>query len=157
MWGLNMRLEFAFLADTAVLSSDGKFSVLGGGLGTLTARSFPTVHPVLGIVARVIADQKDVGQTYPFRIDLIRPSGELLTTLAHGPVEVSNRSDGTSEETYDLPLTLGIVITFPGITFPEPGRYFFRVVANEQALGDVPLIVRSATPSPSDNNKAGSE
>jgi hypothetical protein len=152
MWGLNMRLDFAFLADSAMLSSDGKFSVLGGGLGTLTAQSFPALHPVLGLVARVIADQTDAGMTYPFRVDLIRPSGELLTTLAHGPVEVPNRPEGTPEEVNDLPLTLGIVITFPGITFPEPGRFVFRIVANEQPLGDVPLIVRSTSPSLSDNN-----
>src|SRR5690348_866541 len=112
-----MHLQFAFLADTATLSSDGKFNVLGGGLGVLSAQSFPTVQSILGLVVRVGVEQADIGQSYPFRIDLIGPSGDLITTLAQGPVQVPPRPEGMPEDVRDMSLYLGIVVTFPGITF----------------------------------------
>lgn len=147
-----MHLSFVFIADTGMATGDGKFSVIGGGLGTLSAPSFPALHPVLALVARVLFDSDEAGKTYPFQIELIGPSGEPIAPVATGPVAVPIRSEVAPEDIglEELPLSVGIVVNFPGITFPTPGRYIFQISGGGEVLGSAPLFVtQSISPSTS--------
>ena len=121
----------AILVCDSVLQEIGtaKKSIIGI-FDQILAGSFPCSHPQMGIYFSVI----DAEGSYFFRMESVRLStNEIIAKGEIGPILVKNRFqivDGA--------------IMLQGLTFPAPGKYEFRLYANDAFLDSKELTLRQA-------------
>ena len=116
-----MKIDFAFLADAAQASPDGKFSVIGGGLTAIYAQKFPTLLQALALVVKLIATKDEVGLEHNLRIELINPLQVTAMPPLGGKFTIA-----PNLEHPDWPITAQFVITIAPIVFEIPGSYTLR-------------------------------
>ncbi len=113
-----MKIQFAFVADEANVSQEGKLNVLGV-FDQVAAGEFPVVHPRMVFVFRLLAEFSDSGRATTLRVRLLdeddgalfEAAGELQAPLVPpGGVTSANQ-----------------VFHLVGIQFPRPGVYRFVV------------------------------
>jgi hypothetical protein len=137
-----MNLEFAILADAAVTTSDGRFSILNGDLGLIEAPSFPTVHPFFAMVVKLSANSDEARSEHKFRAELRGPDGVSIVHPATGTITL--RSNDWDVEDYSA----GFVISFPLVVFPQEGKYVFHLFVDDiEIKKTVPLHLKRLTPS----------
>lgn len=115
-----MRTDYLILAD-AVAVAEGKHYIHGGGWSSLFVPSFPAIHPVMGIAARLRIMPNELNQQHTVEVDVqdekgrsIFPEAPLQTTfhIGHSINAVPN-----SEQV--LPLALNVT----HLQFQEQGVY----------------------------------
>ncbi|MFQ5554073.1 MAG: hypothetical protein ACE5GC_01720 [Acidimicrobiia bacterium] len=117
-----MQLTTAMLADAAQVIG-GKLFVLGGGIDTIKASTFPVIHRAL-TVAMVAEVSPDERQRYlDISIDLFDEDGRDLGVHATGSLMVGAPRELPPGATSVVPLAS----EFHNITFPEPKGYTFIV------------------------------
>jgi hypothetical protein len=119
-----LEVEWAVLADHALVDAGGKLSVIGI-FSRLWAAVFPSGHPVLFLVAAW------AGQ--PQRVVIVElrvwgPGGELILS---GQQQVQLGPDGKSNGIFQLAPFL----------LPTPGRFVFELAAEGRSMAHVPLDV----------------
>jgi hypothetical protein len=81
--------------------------------------------------ARVYARLLDAVGRYIFRIDCVQVEGErVIARAVTPPIEIDDRL-----------APLDVTIGAPVVSFSEPGRYEFRLYANDAYVGHAPLRV----------------
>ena len=65
-----MKVDYLILADSVAVA-EGKHYIHGGGWDTLFAASFPALHPVLAIAARLRVPSQDIGQQFALEVDVV--------------------------------------------------------------------------------------
>jgi hypothetical protein len=142
-----MEVSYAFFAEAAQVTSDGRLNILGADLQTLSFQGPPPwAVPTLFLVATLRLDREDCGRLYHFTGYLTAPDGNRvephIETDVVAPTLVGQDTVGR----------MSIVVQMTGTTFPAPGVYHFRfnVQDRERNTGldrSLPLRVDSATPS----------
>ena len=142
-----MHIEFALLADAAVVHADGRFDIHGGNFARVYMPGFPgSMTPfVLAVGLRVDrrddtthvptlrvefweADRADVFQPIQFNVTLSRLNGMLDdSTLVLIPIAFPRPE-------------------LPSVEFRNPGYYEFRVSLDGQSSVIVPLIIDQYVP-----------
>ena len=126
------HLDFAFLADAAEAEPGRKFYVLGGGIDSIGAQSFPVVHPHMSLVMRLLVHPMETGRQHSLDIRLIDTDGHELTKL-----------EGTfSADTGTLhgrEAAINITLNFQNTRFERPGDYSLELLVNEQHVKSLPL------------------
>lgn len=131
---LIMKLAFAFLANAADFSRDGKFCVLGGDFDTLQGTSYPATHPSLSVVVKVILDLSECGKEHELTIGLVDCAGKQVTP---NPVRMKFQTERDKSTRSSVPATfIGSIF---GIPIPEPGEYAFVISVDGEPLGKLPL------------------
>jgi Family of unknown function (DUF6941) len=134
-----MRLSYVILADAAESTSNGKFSLLGGGIETIFAPAFPTVQPGLAIVAKLLASAPEAEQELELHIEITGPNEY------HAPLgDVRFKSvpvRGTSENT-----AINLIINMQVLRIPEPGSYTLHFSVDDQEIGMAPLTAQQLDP-----------
>ena len=126
-----MIVDFAVLADYALIDQHGKLSVLGIFQHVWVA-SFPAMHPRTHLVLRVRGRRNEVGQ-HPIRIRFLDDaSAELMG--GEGTVQFGEPPAGVTE------IEAGAVLVFD-VPLPRPGLYTFEIVVDSGAPTRVPLSV----------------
>ena len=131
-----MKLAYAFLADAAQVTPDGKFSVSGGGVEILTAPGFPVLTPSLSLLIRLIVEQDELGRAHELRLELLDPDNHNLLPL---DAESTFAPQLHPRTFVDMSLSYMFVVNIPGFVFPSAGRYVFRVLIDSAPVGEVPL------------------
>lgn len=72
-----MRADYLILAD-AVSVAEGKHYIHGGGWSSLFVASFPAVHPVMGIAARLRISPDEINQPHTVEVDVIGENRESI-------------------------------------------------------------------------------
>jgi hypothetical protein len=139
-----MELDFGLLADAATVDGSGKLNVLGV-FDRIQAREFPARHGRVSLVLRFSAGVDEVG-AHQIVIRLRGPSGqELLRLDGRMDLEAGAREAGEG-------IKVPHILNLDGITFPEPGIYFFDISADGESLMSIPLrlelVAGSASPGP---------
>jgi hypothetical protein len=120
-----LRLKFGVLCDYAMISGDGKLSIVGifDHLGVM---QLPVQHPRFFIVA-VLEGQ---ASSSTVEMELTAPDGRALTRqeITIDPDAIAAGSGNLLAEVTMLPFELA-------------GRYAFRVHADGALLGEMPLTV----------------
>lgn len=129
-----MKLAFAFLADAAVITPDGKIQVQGGDLDKVLAPSYPAVHPTLSLVVKVHLDPEEYDKTEQLQLEGLDPAGHPWF-----PPATTTFTPKAASEDRDLPGKFAFVFNMPMVFFPTPGRYVFRILHDGTLLGEVPL------------------
>ena len=124
-----MECDWAVICDYALTAQDGKVSVIGM-YDAIMATAFPATHPTMAAVFRLRAIPN---ATEPVKVEVARPNGDVL----HG---------------FEGNITIGatgvftLIVNVVGLTFPEEGRYSFRVLTNNRLLKSVALRLHRVHP-----------
>ncbi len=140
-----MRIDFAVVADYALIDRFGKLSVLGVFQNVWVA-SFPAVHPRVHLVIRLKGTRTEVGE-HPIKINFADSSGKQLIS-GDGTVNLSEPPAGVLE------VEAGAILVFD-VPLPEPGRYQFEISIDSTMHTTVPLIAARAAKPPTDGTESG--
>jgi len=132
-----MNLDFAVIADYALVDQAGKLSVLGI-FQHIWVQQFPAMHPRLHLVLRLKGKRTEVGN-HAVQIRLVDEQGtEILGGT--GNVTFAEPPAGITE------IEAGAVLVFD-VPFPHAGAYRFEITIDGEKAAAVPLTV-SQVPSP---------
>jgi hypothetical protein len=120
-----MRLDFAVLADYALIDQHGKLSVLGI-FQHVWVQGFPAVHPRTHLVIRVRGRRTEIG-SHRIRIRFVDDQGQELIG-GEGTVRFGEPPAGITE------VEAGAVLVFD-VPLPRAGLFHFELV-----LGDEPPL-----------------
>lgn len=122
------------ICDQALIEEATAKSTLVGVFETISAFQFPARHGPLCVYAKLT----DAEGQYRIRLDLVRL--EDLSTIGQGQFSATFGNRMSSAE---------LVFQIYGLTFSEPGRYEFRLYANNRWMGSKALnVVRAPEPKP---------
>jgi hypothetical protein len=131
---MSLRLDFAVLADYALIDQQGKLSVLGIFQHVWVA-AFPAVHPRTHLVLRVRGRRTDIG-TRGIRIRFVdEDNTELLG--GEGSVQFNEPPAGVTE------VEAGAVLVFD-VPLPKPGADAFEITIEGEGVTRVPLTAARA-------------
>ena len=123
-----MHVDFAVLADYALIDQQGKLSVLGIFQHVWVAQ-FPAVHPRTHLVLRVRGRRTEIGE-HRIRIRFVDGEGKELIG-GEGTVQFGEPPAGVTE------VEAGAVLVFD-VPLAVPGTYAFEITLGESVLA-VPL------------------
>lgn len=124
-----MRVDFAVLADYALVDQHGKLSVLGI-FQHVWVQAFPAVHPRTHLVLRVKGKRTDLG-THAVRIRFVDADGRELLG-GEGTIQVNEPPAGITE------VEAGAILVFD-VPLPAAGQYAFEILVEGQPPVRVPL------------------
>ena len=128
---MTLRLDFAVIADYALVDQQGKLSVLGIFQHVWVA-AFPAVHPRTHLVLRVRGKSFEVGD-HPIRIRFVDDQGVELIG-GDGTVHFGPPPPGVTE------IEAGAVLVFD-LPLPRAGVYAFEISLDADQEYRVPLSV----------------
>ncbi len=124
-----MHLDFAVLADYALIDQQGKLSIIGI-FQHVWVTAFPTVNARTHLVLRVRGRRTEIG-THSIRIKFTDGDGQELMG-GEGTVQFGEPVAGVTE------LEAGAVLVFD-IPLPRPGQYAFEISLDGTPGARVPL------------------
>ena len=126
-----MILDFAVVADYALVDQAGKISVLGI-FQHIWVQQFPAMHPRLHLVLRLKGKRTEVGE-HGVQIRLADENGvEILG--GNGTVTFAEPPAGVTD------IEAGAILVFD-VPFPHPGPYRFEITVDNDVLATVPISV----------------
>jgi uncharacterized protein DUF6941 len=124
-------LDFAVVADYALVDQAGKISVLGI-FQHIWVQQFPAMHPRLHLVLRLKGKRTEVGE-HGVQIRLADESGvEILG--GNGTVTFAEPPAGVTD------IEAGAILVFD-VPFPHAGQYRFEITVDNDVLATVPITV----------------
>jgi hypothetical protein len=135
-----MELAYAFLANAAEATADGRINVLGADFDIVELAEFPTVVPLICLVARWRVSTDDAGTVHRLRI------------------EIPGIDGSTKESTFDIPrlpapsanAKLMIIGQIGAAKFDHAGDYRINVLLDNKEVCSLPLKVRGVDVKPID-------
>jgi hypothetical protein len=131
-----MNVDFAVLADYALVDQHGKLSVLGI-FQHVWVQAFPAVHPRTHLVIRVRGRRTEVGN-HPVRIRFVDEGGNELVG-GEGAIQFGEPPAGVTE------IEAGAVLVFD-VPLPRAGLYAFEILVDGMAAMRVPLTASALQP-----------
>jgi hypothetical protein len=131
-----MNVDFAVLADYALVDQHGKLSVLGI-FQHVWVQAFPAVHPRTHLVIRVRGRRTEVGN-HPVRIRFVDEGGNELVG-GEGAIQFGEPPAGVTE------IEAGAVLVFD-VPLPHAGVYAFEIMVNGMSAMRVPLTASALQP-----------
>jgi hypothetical protein len=126
-----MYLDFAVVADYALVDQAGKLSVLGI-FQHIWVQQFPAMHPRLHLVLRLKGKRTEVGE-HAVQIRLADEQ-EVEILGGAGNVTFAEPPAGITE------IEAGAVLVFD-VPFPHPGVYRFEITIDGEKQAAVPVTV----------------
>jgi len=130
-----VQVDFAVLADYALIDQQGKLSVLGI-FQHVWVGSFPAVHPRTHLVLRVRGRRTEIGE-HRIRIRFVDDRGQELIG-GEGTVQFGEPPAGVTE------VEAGAVLVFD-VPLPHAGVYGFEISLGDQTIR-VPLSASVVPP-----------
>jgi hypothetical protein len=125
-----MHIDFAVLADYALIDQHGKLSVLGM-FQNVWVPAFPAVHPRTHLVLRVRGSRTEVGN-HKIAIRFVDEHG-VEHLAGEGTVEFGEPPAGVTQ------LEAGAVLVFD-VPLPHPGNYSFEIAIDGAPEARVVLV-----------------
>jgi hypothetical protein len=133
-----MILDFAVVADYALVDQSGKISVLGI-FQHIWVQQFPAMHPRLHLVLRLKGKRTEIGE-HAVRIRLGDEAGlEILG--GNGTVTFAEPPAGVTD------IEAGAILVFD-VPFPHAGLYRFEIAVDGAIKAEVPITVSQLQPPP---------
>jgi hypothetical protein len=126
-----LHLDFAVVADYALVDQAGKISVLGI-FQHIWVQQFPAMHPRLHLVLRLKGRRTEIGE-HGVQIRLVDDQGaEILG--GSGNVTFAEPPAGVTE------IEAAAILVFD-VPFPHAGVYRFAITVDGSQAADVPITV----------------
>lgn len=133
----SVDVEFAFLADAAQVSSDGKLYALGAGIDQIGAHAFPTVHPSLVLVLKLCLQPTECDRSHDLQIVLWDADGHPI-----GPPLIVQFSASRNQDHPTQPIFSQLILNIVNQRFVRPGEYGFYITVDGIQLKRIPLHVK---------------
>ncbi len=133
-----MNIDFAVLADYAMVDQRGKLSVLGM-FQHVWVPAFPTVHPRTHLVIRVRGRRTEIG-SHDIKIRFVNQDDRELLR-GDGTVQFGEPPAGITE------MEAGAVLVFD-VPLPAAGPYWFEILLDGEPAARVPLQAQLAPGAP---------
>lgn len=131
-----MRVEYSVFAYSAMLTGDGLFSLLGGGIQWVIAKSLPATCRNLCLLVRLSVEPNECDQTHECVVKVTDPDGNTLEPSLVVPVRA------VRHRVYpDKPSAFTAHYAYDGFTFTKAGVYRFRIAIGDKSLGEAILDV----------------
>ena len=127
-----MQLAYAFIADAATLTPDGKSGVLGGDFQIIQARQFPAIQPAIPLVLKVQGTVEEWRQEHRLHVRVVDPSGLSIHPDVDSPIPHLKPLQSP-----DLPVGVAVIVNYQGLQFREAGDYAFRVALDSHEVASV--------------------
>ncbi|MCK5450380.1 MAG: hypothetical protein KAI70_01295 [Candidatus Omnitrophica bacterium] len=121
------------VCDKVITEAGTNKKSLIGIFGNINAFKFPCVHHFLSVYIKFT----DANGRYKFRLELTDLENNTSVGKSEIPKEVNVNNP---LETHDL------VFNLVGIRFTHPGKYEFRIFANDEVFGQKTFIAHEAKP-----------
>jgi hypothetical protein len=131
-----VHLDFAVVADYALVDQSGKLSVLGI-FQHIWVQQFPAMHPRLHLVLRLKGKRTEVGE-HAVQIRLLDEQGSE-SLGGSGNVTFAEPPAGVTE------IEAGAILVFD-VPFPHAGVYRFEITIDGQQKAAVPVTVSQLPP-----------
>jgi hypothetical protein len=132
-----LHLDFAVIADYALVDQAGKLSVLGI-FQHIWVQQFPAMHPRLHLVLRLKGKRTEIGE-HQVQIRLL-DERDVEILGGKGGVTFAEPPAGVTE------IEAGAILVFD-VPFPHPGQYRFDITIDATPQASVPVTV-SQLPAP---------
>jgi uncharacterized protein DUF6941 len=134
-----VHLDFAVIADYALVDQAGKLSVLGI-FQHVWVQQFPAMHPRLHLVLRLKGKRTEVGE-HQVQIRLLdEQDTEVLG--GNGAVNFAEPPAGVTD------IEAGAILVFD-VPLPHAGAYRFEIMVDGDKKAAVPLTASQVHPPPS--------
>ena len=134
-----MDVTLALLCDSANVSTAGTLNILGQ-FNTISATAFPVTHPMMRLVLRFKASQKELGAESDLTIRTVAVGGDTIGEI-NG--RISARGVDSQGRTDESP---PVILDIANMSFEQPGDYAFRVLVDRDEKATVPLYVVESAP-----------
>ena len=131
-----MHVDFAVVADYALVDQSGKLSVLGI-FQHIWVQQFPAMHPRLHLVLRLKGKRTEVGE-HAVQIRLLDEDGSE-SLGGSGNVMFAEPPAGITE------IEAGAILVFD-VPFPHAGVYNFQITIDGEQKAAVPVTVSQLPP-----------
>jgi len=129
-----MDVTLALLCDAANVTTEGNLNILGQ-FNTITASSFPAVHPVMRLVLRFRASPAELGDERSLTIKTLTEDGEIIG-------EISGRMTASTDAPLGKALeSPPLIWELVNMTFEQPGDYAFSILIDRDEKAVVALAV----------------
>lgn len=135
-----IHIKNAVLADYAMVSKDGKLSIIGIFERLFSAKC-PVVHPQMCLVLSFEADVADAGRTHRLEFQLIDEDGNVQFGFGGDMVVAAPPSGQNSRFNH--------IVNLNNISFKDFGLYEFKVLIDDEVKSGVALTVAHAKASDS--------
>lgn len=133
-----MHLDFAVIADYALVDQAGKLSVLGI-FQHVWVQQFPAMHPRLHLVLRLKGKRTEIGE-HQVQIRLLdEQNTEVLG--GNGAVNFAEPPAGVTD------IEAGAILVFD-VPLPHSGAYRFEITVDGETKAAVPLTASQLPPQP---------
>lgn len=133
-----MHLDFAVVADYALVDQAGKLSVLGM-FQHIWVQQFPAMHPRLHLVLRLKGKRTEVGE-HQVQIRLL-DERDVEILGGNGGVTFAEPPAGVTE------IEARAILVFD-VPFPHPGTYRFEITVDGTLQASVPVTVAQLSAPP---------
>jgi len=128
-----MQVDYLILADSVAVA-EGKHYIHGGGWAALFATSFPAIHPVLGVAARLRVPSEETGQQFAVEVDI--QGGEEGSSILPEPLRGIVSAERPPYILPDGDLLLHLALSFANLQFESPGPYNIVLRIDGQPLAE---------------------
>jgi hypothetical protein len=133
-----VHLDFAVIADYALVDQAGKLSVLGI-FQHVWVQQFPAMHPRLHLVLRLKGKRTEIGE-HQVQIKLLdEQDTEVLG--GNGAVNFAEPPAGVTD------IEAGAILVFD-VPLPHAGAYRFEIMVDGETKAAVPLTASQLPPQP---------
>lgn len=137
------RLDFAFLADAAEADGPGrKLYILGGGIDSIGAQTFPVVHPHISIVLRLLVHPTETDRQHRLEIRLVDTDGGELARID------GNFTAHSTQGPVGREIPLPLVINMTNTRFERAGDYSLEILIDDQHQKSLPLRIQQVSGPP---------
>jgi hypothetical protein len=133
-----MQVDYLILADSVAVA-EGKHYIHGGGWDTLYTFSFPALHPILGVAARLRVPVNEQGEQLALEVDI--QGGEEGNSILPDPIQGIVSADRPPHAPPDSDLLLHLAFSFASLQFNSPGTYRIVLRVDGQPLAESPFKV----------------
>ena len=137
-----MELAYAFFAEAAQITADGKVNVLGADARGFQGR-FPLLLPSIALVAKVELDNTEREGVHHVIAQMLGPDGADMEPRIEGNYEAPPPVNP------ELKASFTILFQIFGMTFPTQGVYTFRISVDGRELKRLRLRLTEAQEQPS--------
>lgn len=130
-----MELEFAMLAEGANSLPDGRFNILGGGIESLYAQTFPVTHPYMVIVLRITGRQTEMKNPHEILIYLKDADGKDLVNAIKIPLPPAPAEMPASIKKFNA----NLIGQLANIHFPQKGTCSLEILLDGRYEKSLPL------------------
>lgn len=128
-----MKLTLFLAADYANITREGKLNVMGI-FHDIYATTFPARHPSMHLVATLVAELGEYGQTRNFTITLLDPDGRNPIFDLSGQFQVPPGGQGRKPE-------VNMTFELKDLVFPKEGMYQFVLLVDKDHKGELSLYL----------------